>query len=287
MNRSIGATKVRVFPIGLGAMPMSIQGRPNEKQSLRTIDAALDAGVNFIDTADVYCLDDSDIGHNERLIAKALAARGNPPNVWVATKGGLRRPNGNWTTDASPGHLRDACQKSLKALGVERIFLYQLHARDDKVSLERSVEELAKLQREGKIQHVGLSNVDLDDLKAAQKIVRIETVQNRAHIFSQSDFRRGLVSECQKQKVTYLAYSPVGGGHGHSRLMSQTFLKRLATTYETSPYCIALAWLLSKGENVLPIPGASKPSSIVDSAKAVSVKLAPADVAEIENLGAL
>src|SRR4051812_29149775 len=110
MKRRIGRTDVEVFAIGLGAMPMSIQGRPDEAQSISTVHAALDAGVDFIDTADVYCLDDGDIGHNERLIAKALAARGNPPGVHVATKGGMRRPQGRWTRDGSPAHLQAACE---------------------------------------------------------------------------------------------------------------------------------------------------------------------------------
>src|SRR5919201_3014410 len=102
MRRTLGRTGVEIFPVGLGGMSMSIQGRPDERRSLETIAAALDAGVDFIDTADVYCLDEDDIGHNERLIGKALAAGGRPANVYVATKGGMRRPNGAWTRDGRP-----------------------------------------------------------------------------------------------------------------------------------------------------------------------------------------
>jgi aryl-alcohol dehydrogenase-like predicted oxidoreductase len=284
MNRLIGQTGIEVFPIGLGAMPMSISGRPSEKQSIETIHAALDAGVNFIDTADVYCLDDSDIGHNERLIAKAVAALGNPHGVLVATKGGLRRPGGSWTRDGSPEHLRQACEMSLKALKVDRIFLYQLHAPDTRVPLEASLDALGKLQREGKIEHIGLSNVDAGELKRAQRLVRVASVQNRANVADQADIETGFVDTCGRQNVTYLAYSPVGGGYGHRQLTSLPLLKKLASEYQVSPYCVALAWLLSKDENVLPIPGASKPSSITDSAQAAALTLDRRHIAEIDRL---
>src|SRR5438477_6911114 len=130
MRRSIGRTRIEVNAIGLGAMPLSIQGRPSEKEALAVINAALDAGVDFIDTADVYCLDDGDIGHNERLIAKALKQKDGAGKVLVATKGGLRRPKGAWTRDGRPEHLASACEASVKALGVDAIDLYQLHAPD-------------------------------------------------------------------------------------------------------------------------------------------------------------
>ena len=284
MRRSVGRTGVEIFAVGLGGMSMSIQGRPDEQRSLATLHAALDAGVDFIDTADVYCLDDSDLGHNERLIGKALAARGRPGNVHVATKGGMRRPNGAWTRDGRPEHLRAACERSLRALGVERIFLYQLHAPDPNVPFEDSVGALARLREEGKIQHVGLSNVDERQLAIAQKIVRIESVQNRANVLVRADFETGMVRACAAQGVTFLAYSPVGGGRGHVRLAQQPLLTELARRYQTSPYCIALAWLLAKGENVVPIPGASRPESILDSVKAVNVELQAQDVRLLDGM---
>src|SRR5438034_106030 len=121
-------------------MMISIQGRPPEEQGIRAIHAALDAGVTLIDTADVYCLDDKDIGHNERLIARALGnGQRSGDRPIVATKGGVRRPGGRWETDGRPEHLREACERSLKALGVEQIDLYQLHAPDSRVPLVESV----------------------------------------------------------------------------------------------------------------------------------------------------
>src|SRR5690606_23709592 len=134
--------------IGLGGMPLSIQGRPDEAQAIAVIHAALDAGITFIDTADAYCLDDGEIGHNERLIAKALAAWPSA-RVVVATKGGLERPGGRWETNGRPEHLRAACERSLAALGVEQIELYQLHAPDSAVPFAESVGALADLRREG------------------------------------------------------------------------------------------------------------------------------------------
>jgi aryl-alcohol dehydrogenase-like predicted oxidoreductase len=284
MRRKLGRTGVEIFAVGLGGMSMSIQGRPDEPRSLATISAALDAGVEFIDTADVYCLDENDIGHNERLIGKALAAR-RSANVYVATKGGLRRPNGAWTRDGRPEHLRAACEHSLRALGMERIFLYQLHAPDPNVPFHESVGALARLREEGKIQHVGLSNVDERQLETAQKIVRIESVQNRANVLVRADFETGMVRACAAHGVTFLAYSPVGGGRGHVRLAQEPLLIELAAKYQTSPYCIALAWLLARGDNVVPIPGASRPESIRDSVRAVNVELHPDDVRRLDGMG--
>ena len=150
-------------------MHLSIQDRPRRSRAFEVIHAALDAGVTLIDTADVYCLDDSEIGHNERLVAKALESwSGDRDRVIVATKGGVKRPSGRWEMDGRPEHLRAACERSLAALGVERIDLYQLHAPDPKVPLAESVGALADLQREGKIRWVGLSNVSVPQIREAE-----------------------------------------------------------------------------------------------------------------------
>src|SRR5215212_2866619 len=126
-----------VSKIGFGGMPLSIKGRPSEDVARRVLHAAIDAGMTLIDTADVYCLDDSDIGHNERLIARAIRGR---DGVKVATKAGLRRPRGAWVNDGSPKHIREACEQSLRSLGTEQIWLYQFHAPDPRVAFEKSIE---------------------------------------------------------------------------------------------------------------------------------------------------
>lgn len=281
MERSLGRTGIRVFPIGLGGMPLSLQGRPEEKAGIAVVHAALEAGVTFIDTANVYCIDDDDIGHNERLIAKALKTHPRGKDITVATKGGMTRPRGSWGMDGRPAKLRAACEASVKALGVEAITLYQLHGPDDRVPFPDSVGELARLKQEGKIRHVGLSNVTLQQLAAAQKIVRIESVQNECNPRQAEDVRSGLIRACAQQQVTYIPYSPVGGHFGHRNMAKHPVLLKLGKTHGCSPYNIALAWLLGLGEHVLPIPGASKIASIRDSVQAVQVKLSPEEVRQI------
>ncbi len=283
-SRVLGQTGAKVFPIGLGAMPLSVDGRPEEEQAIKVIHAAIDAGMNFIDTADVYCLNDTDIGHNERIIQKALKGISNSENVLVATKGGCIRPGGRWEVDGRPRHLREACERSLQCLQVEIIFLYQLHAVDGRVPIEDSVGELRRLQEEGKIQHIGLSNVGETEIKRALRVARIESVQNRCNPFEAADYKTKLVEWCSTQEISYLPHSPVGGHFRHVQASKHSLLNDLAGRHRTSPYCVMLAWHLTKGSNVFPIPGASKVVSAVDSAKAVSVVLSASECAEIDSL---
>jgi len=281
---SIGNTDLEVYAIGLGAMPLSIEGRPNQADARDVIDAFVEAGGNFIDTANVYCLDNADIGHNERLIREVLSQGEKREAVIVATKGGLTRPQGRWEVDGRPQWLRASCEKSLRDLGTEAISLYQLHAVDPQVDLAESLGELQRLKEEGKIRHIGVSNVSLDQLQYALQWVEIAAVQNRCNLFEQRDFDNGLVEFCGQNSITYIPHSPVGGHHGHKRLMQQSLLRELSTKYQESSYCIALAWLLQKGEHVLPIPGASKVSSIRDSMRAPALRLHSVDVSRIGQL---
>jgi aryl-alcohol dehydrogenase-like predicted oxidoreductase len=284
MQREIDGTGLRVTAIGLGAMPLSIQGRPGESRAFEVIETFLDAGGDFIDTANVYCLDDSDIGHNERLIARTLDRLGKRDRVAVATKGGLRRPKGEWVVDGNPAFLRQSCEKSLKDLGTDRIALYQLHAVDPNVGLPASLEELIRLKEEGKIEHIGLSNVSLEILKAALEYAPIVSVQNRCNPFEKKDFGSGLVDFCRTRNIAYIPHSPVGGHYGHARLNQSALFERLAEKYGVSRYGVALAWLLAKGEHMLPIPGASKPASIADSLRALTIVLADEDIRAIDQI---
>lgn len=273
-QRMLGKSHFSVSAIGLGGMPLSVQGRPPESQAIRVIHAALDLGVTLIDTADVYCLDDSDIGHNERLIRKALTSwRGDANEVVLATKGGLRRPRGEWVRDAHPLHLREACERSLVALGVEAIALYQLHAPDPKIPFEDSVGELALLQEEGKIIHIGLSNVSVAHIQVAQEIVSIVSVQNRCNPHDLGAFREGVVRKCEEEGLGFLPWGPVGGGSGKTRLAEDPMLVAVAKRYEVSPYEIALSWLLAVSDTMIPIPGASREESIRSSVHATSIAL--------------
>lgn len=268
--------------IGLGGMPLSIQGRPPESDALAVIQTALELGVDFIDTANVYCISNEDMGHNERLIAKALKNWGPRTLVRVATKGGLERSDGAWTQNAKSKALRLACEKSLKALNTDRIFLYQLHAVDPEVPIEDSVGEFKRLQDEGKIEHIGLSNVDSEQIERARKIARIESVQNRFNPLCQRDVYNGVLETCLKHEITYLAYSPVGGRKWYQALGTQSMLLDIAQKYAISPYQVMLAFALSKGPHVVAIPGASKIESITDSMKALNVTL---DLEDLKRIG--
>lgn len=282
MRRAIGSSGLTVAPIGLGGMPMSIRGRPPEADALRTIHAALDAGMELVDTADVYCMDDGDIGHNERLIAKALRERADTSRVVVATKGGLERPGGDWTTNARPEHLRRACDKSLAALGVAQIELYQLHAPDDDVPFAESVGALAELRAAGKIAHVGLSNVSVAEIEIARAIVPIVSVQNRCNPFDRSAWEDGVVQYCTAEGIAFLPYSPVGGGGGKQKVATDPTLVSVGKRHGVSPFQVTLAWLLAKSPVMFPIPGASKVASAVDSAGAMKLVLTAADLAELD-----
>lgn len=280
--RSLGPTGLHVSCVGLGAMPLSISGRPDEAKAVRVIHEALDAGMTFIDTADVYCLDETDYGHNERLVARALADRpGARDAVLVATKGGLRRPGGDWTTDGRPEHLRQACEASLRALETDCIELYQLHAPDPEVPFAESVGALAELQSEGKIRHVGLSNVEIGHVEEARAEATIVSVQNRCNVFDRAAFENGLVAHCEEHGIAFLAHSPVGGHHGRERTPLDPTLGAVAERHGVTPYQVCIAWLLHRSDVMLPIPGASRAESAWSSAAAASLQLRSDDLGEL------
>jgi aryl-alcohol dehydrogenase-like predicted oxidoreductase len=259
-------------------MPLALAGRLDEADAVRVIHAALDAGMTWIDTADVYCLDDGDIGYGERLVARALRERkGARDDVMVATKGGLRRPGGRWESDARPERLRAACEASLKALGTDSIFLYQLHAPDAKVPWAESVGALANLQKEGKIRHVGLSNVCVGEIEQARRIVPIASVQNRCSAIDRRSFVNGVVDLCQKEKIAFIAHSPVGGHRQQRRVGDHPTLRAVASRNGASPYEVALAWLLASSPVMFVIPGASRAESAQSSARAADLVLGDRD----------
>lgn len=287
MRRSIGQSGIEVRAIGLGGMPLSIPGRPDPDRALAVIARFVELGGDFIDSANVYCLNDTDVGHNERLIAAALAKLGSAgAAVTVATKGGLRRPRGQWLTDGRPEVLRRSCEQSLRDLGTARIRLYQLHAVDDRVPLEESVGELIRLKAEGKIAHIGLSNVSRAEVDRALTLTPIVAVQNGCNLFEQRDVASGLVRYCAEREIAFLPHSPVGGHSGHARLAQQRIVKQIAAAHGVSPYRVALAWLLQLGSHVIPIPGATRLASVEDSLRADTLALHAADIALLDDLHA-
>ena len=282
-TRRIGETPVSA--IGLGGMPMSIEGRPDDRgRAVATIHAALDAGVTLIDTADAYHRDASDVGHNELLIAEALATYGgDTSDVLVATKGGHTRPgDGSWDLDGSPEHLRAACDESLKRLGVEAIGLYQFHRPDPKVPYAESVGAIRDLLDAGKIRMAGISNADPNQIREANQILggRLVSVQNQ---FSPA-FRSSVVelALCHEMGIAFLPWSPLGGIAKAGELGSaHAPFQEIATARGVSPQQVTLAWMLALSPVVVPIPGASRPETIRDSAAAADLTLTADELAAL------
>jgi aryl-alcohol dehydrogenase-like predicted oxidoreductase len=282
-RRLLGPGAPAVTAVGYGGMHLSIEGRPPEEQSLRVLRAALDAGVTLIDTADVYCLDQHDIGHNERLIAQALAGwGGDRTSVTVATKGGVVRPAGRWDSDARPEQLRAACERSLRALAVDRIDLYQLHAPDPRVPLADSVGELARLREAGKLRWIGLSNVSLPQIREARRIAPITSVQNRLNPFFRESLAGGVVAYCAEQGLGFLAYSPTGGGRLTRTLPAHPVLAPIARRLGVSAHAVVLAWALAQSPTVIVIPSARTIEHALDSVGAADVVLGADDLAAID-----
>jgi aryl-alcohol dehydrogenase-like predicted oxidoreductase len=282
-QRRIG--DVDVSAIGLGGMPMSIEGRPDEQRSVRTIHAALDAGVTLIDTADAYHLYADDVGHNESLIARALASYGgDTSNVLVATKGGHLRPgDGSWTLDSSPAYLKSACEASLKRLGVEAIGLYQHHRPDPKVPYEDAIGAIRDLLDAGKIRMAGISNANPDQIKLAQEILggRLVSVQNEfSPRFRTSEPE---VRLCDEMAVAFLAYAPLTG-IGSAGGLGDRFpaFGEVAEAHGVSPQQVCLAWMLAKSPVVIPIPGSSRPETIRDSVAAAQLRLSDEELARLD-----
>lgn len=282
-RRLLGPGAPAVTAVGYGGMHLSIEGRPPEEQGLRVLRAALDAGVTLIDTADVYCLDQHDIGHNERLIAQALAGwAGDRASVTVATKGGVVRPAGRWDSDARPEQLRAACERSLRALAVERLDLYQLHAPDARVPLADSIGELARLREAGKLRWIGLSNVNLLQIREAQGITPITSVQNRLNPFFRESLAGGVVAYCAAQGIGFLAYSPTGGGRLTKTLPAHPVLVPIARRLGVSAHAVVLAWALAQSPSVIVIPSARTVDHVLDSIGAADLVLGADDLAAID-----
>ncbi|RZS68223.1 aryl-alcohol dehydrogenase-like predicted oxidoreductase [Agromyces ramosus] len=284
-QRTIGSRAVSA--IGLGGMPMSIEGRPDEARSTATIHAALDAGVTLIDTADAYHLRADDVGHNEELIAEALRSYGaDTSEVLVATKGGHLRPgDGSWTQNGRPEYLKEAAKASARRLGVESIGLYQFHRPDPNVPYADSIGAIRDLLDDGVIQMAGISNANVAQIDEANAILdgRLVSVQNQ---FSPA-FRSSLpeLDRCAALGIAFLPWSPLGGirragdmGRQHS-----TF-QEVADGRGVSPQQVALAWELALAPVVIPIPGASRTQSIEDSVRAAELSLTADELAVLAEL---
>jgi aryl-alcohol dehydrogenase-like predicted oxidoreductase len=282
-----------VSAIGLGAMPMSMnndQKYPDQEQAFATVHAALDAGVTFIDTADIYSPSWDTMGHNEQIVGQALKAYGgNLDGVVVGTKGGITRSEGEqWGRDASLDYLRSAVQKSLRNLDVEVIDLYQWHRPDRHMLYGEAIANFKTLQDEGLIKAIGISNANVEEIEVALEVLGeggLASVQN--------EFSPGFRSSqdeldyCGEHGIAFLPWSPLGGTGGGGRGVGERFgaFAEIARGHGVSPQQVVLAWELSLGDHVIPIPGARRPESIRDSAKAASLMLTDSELAHCAATG--
>lgn len=258
-----------VHRLGFGAMRITgrgIWGEPKDVPGARRLlQRAVELGINFIDTADSYGPEVS-----ERLIAEALHPY--PEDLVIATKGGFVRTGPDeWRSDARPGHLREACEASLRRLRVERIELYQLHTVDPRAPLEESLGELRKLQEEGKIRYIGVSNVDLDELRRAQRVVNVVSAQNRYNI---ADRRYDdVIDYCEQQGIAFIPWYPLSAGEQTTERSADAELKRIGKLHDLSPAQAAIAWLLARSPVILPIPGTSSIAHLEENVAAATARL--------------
>ncbi len=249
--------------LGFGAMRITGQGvwgdPPDRGQAIETLRRAVELGVNFIDTADSYGPDVS-----ETLIAEALYPY--PEELVIATKGGLTRPGPNrWAADGRPEHLRSVCEGSLRRLRVDQIDLYQLHRPDPKVPYAESVGTLAELKKEGKIRHIGVSNVSEEQLREAQRIVNVVSVQNRFNVTDRAS--QAVLSVCEQESLVFLPWAPIQEADKKVGVLSAA--DRLGAT----EYQVVLAWLLSFSPAILPIPGTGSPEHVAENIAAAGLEL--------------
>jgi aryl-alcohol dehydrogenase-like predicted oxidoreductase len=287
--RTIGDRSVP--PIGFGAMLLTLPHPPpgvkeepvEEAQAIRTIHAALDGGARVIDTAINYCMAEAEMGRNETVVAKALATwSGDPDEVLVVCKGGNRRTDDKpYVHDGRPENLKWSCETTLRAMGTDSLGLYMLHAPDPEVPLADSIGALAELKAEGKVRLVGASNLGRRQLAEARSIVEISAVENALAPARRASLP--LAKVCEADGIAFLAYSPLGGQLGAPNLAtSQPAAAAIAADRGVSPQQVALAWGLAQATNVIPIPAARRPESILDSLQAWHLRLTEDELAAID-----
>ncbi len=276
-----------VSAIGLGAMPFSMNNDkryPSESEAIATVHAALDGGITYIDTADIYAPTWDTMGHNETIVGKALGSYGGSlDDVVVGTKGGITRSDGDqWGRDGSEAYLRQAVEKSLRALQTDVIDLYQWHRPDRWQVYGEVIGHFQKLQQEGKIKAIGISNANVEEIEVAQQVLGeggLASVQNEfSPKFRDSEDE---LEFCGEHGIAFLPWSPLGGTGGAARDVGERFgvFSEIGQEHGVSPQQVVLAWELSLGEHVIPIPGARRPETITDSARAADLTLSEDELA--------
>lgn len=305
-KRNLG--RLTVSAMGLGCMGMSeFYGQTDDAQSVEVIHAALDSGVTMLDTADMY-----GIGHNEELVGKAV--KGRRESVVIATKFGIVRENGRYERSicGTPEYVRSACEASLKRLGVDTIDLYYQHRKDPDVAIEETVGAMAELVKEGKVRYLGLSECSAETLRRASKVHTITALQTEYSIWTR-DIESEILPVCRELNIGLVAYSPLGRGFLTGALsskenMDEKDFRRLSPRFSDDNIAenakmveelsavskrlgctnaqMALAWVLAKGQDIVPIPGTKRLKYLNDNLEACTIKLSSDDMAEIENIAA-
>lgn len=306
-KRKIGNSDLQVFPIGLGTMGMSeFYGDTNEKQSVNTIHKAIELGVDFFDTADMY-----GSGHNEKLLGTAL--KGKFDKIILATKfANMRGPNGEFLgINGKPEYVKQACEASLKRLGIDTIDLYYYHRVDPETPIEDTVGAMAELVKEGKVRYLGLSEVKGETLERAFAVHPISAVQSEYSIWTR-DIEEANMNECRRLGVSTVAYSPLGRGiltgkfnkiensndyrYHLPRMQKENFesnkeivrvVEEIASSKKAKASQVALAWILAKGEDIIPIPGTKREQYLIENLDALKVELSSNDISELDKLYSL
>ena len=263
-------------------MRLSTEKDRDDVRAVGVLHAALDGGITFLDTADAYCLDDSDVGHNERLIARALASwSGDRSRIVVATKGGMVRPRGEWVPNGKARHLRAACEASLRALRVDRLHLYQLHAPDPRTPFATSVRALDALRSEGLVERIGLSNVNVSQIEEARRVTDIWSVQIELSLWHDANVLNGVLQHCIEHGIRLIAYRPLGGARQARRLLSDPVLAEVAARHQAAPAEVALAWLGDVSDAIVPIPGPTRLETVRSVIHAHDIHLTDDDRARL------
>lgn len=271
------------IPLGLGLLRLSTQDRPSEDDAIDVIRFALDRGIRLLDTADSYGLDDRDLHYGEKLVRKALDGwSGRREEVRVVSKAGFARPKGRWVPNGRPAHLRKMVEGSLAALGVERIFLLLLHGNDPKTPFEESLGALADLQREGKIEHLGLCNTTIAEVRQAERHFPVRAIQNELSVMNRASAVQGMVELARQLEAPFLAHRPLGGYAKVDKLLTNRAVKPIASRHKVPPHHVAMAALLDLGPPVIPVFGATKRASVESSIAALRLPYDAKDREELE-----
>ena len=266
-------------------MRLSTERDRDPDRAVAVLHDAFDAGITFLDTADAYCWDATETGHNERLIARALETwAGDRSRIQVATKGGLTRPNGNWIPDGRARHLSEACDASRNALAVERISLYQLHAPDPRVPFSTSVRALDALKRDGLVESIGLCNVTVRQIEEARQITAIAAVQVELSLWCDDSLMNGVAEYCFDNGIRLIAHRPLGGTSRRARILRDPVLAGIAARHGATAFEVALAWLLDLSPLVVPIPGPTRPEHARSIGRASTIVLREEDRARLDEM---